>query len=111
MASLRDAATVRGWPSILKRVLEGVPVMYIILDMDVVGRMQYNTFAITRLLELFTRFTHPTTVEIVVSQTTVNEGYARRNLDSEVWRKINLDSIEGERKMDFARSIDARRLK
>ena len=102
----------KDWLSILKHVLEGVPVIYIILDVDVVGHvMQYNTFATTRLLELFTQFIHPATVKIVVSQTTVNEGYARRNLDSEVWRKENLDSIGRERKTDFARSIDTRRLK
>lgn len=77
VGSFREAVDEKDWLSIVNRVLSGMPVVYMVLDADVLGHaMQYNAFAITKLLELIPRIIS-TKVKIVVPETVVDNEYLR----------------------------------
>lgn len=111
VGSFREAVDEKDWLSILNRVVTGMPVMYIVLDADVLGHaMQYNTFATTKLLELVPRLI-TTTVRIVVAETAVDNGYLRRNWNSSDWVEVHIDDVGGKRKGGLSRSVTHQRRK
>jgi hypothetical protein len=112
VASFRDAVDERDWLKILDRLLQGVPMLYIVLDADLVGyAIRQNGFETTKLLELFTRVVTSTAVKIMVSDTVIDESYARRNWDLLHWRKVGLENLQGKRKAVTGTSLAHRRAK
>lgn len=111
VGSFREAIDEKDWLSILSRVLGGMPIIYIVLDADVLGHaMQYNAFATTKLLELAPRII-TTTVKVVVAETAVDNGYLRRNWSNSDWVQVHIDGMGGKRKGGVSRSITHQRLK
>jgi hypothetical protein len=111
VGSFREAVDEKDWLSILNRVLTGMPVMYMVLDADVLGHaMQYNAFATTKLLELLPRLI-TTTVKVVVTETAVDTGDLRRNWSSSDWAEVHIEDMGGKRKGGLSRSVTHQRLK
>ncbi|KAH6846972.1 hypothetical protein B0I37DRAFT_405030 [Chaetomium sp. MPI-CAGE-AT-0009] len=109
--SFREAVDEKDWLSILSRVLDGLPVVYIALDTDVLRHaMQHNAFAITKLLELVPRIIN-TTVKVIVAETAVDNNYLRNNWSKSDWVQVQLDGMGGKRKGGLSRSVTHQRLK
>ncbi len=111
VGAFREAVDEKDWLSILSRVLDGTPVMYIVLDSDVLSHaMQHNAFATTKLLELLPRII-TTTVKVVVAETAIDNGYLRRNWSNSDWVQVHVDDMGGKRKGGLSRSVPHQRLK
>ncbi|KAH6615867.1 hypothetical protein B0J18DRAFT_413199 [Chaetomium sp. MPI-SDFR-AT-0129] len=111
VGSFREAVDEKDWLSIVNRVLSGIPVVYIVLDADVIGHaMQYNAFAATKLLELIPRIIS-TKVKVIVSETAVDNDYLRRTWKESEWAYVHIDDMGGKRKGGISRSMTHQRLK
>jgi hypothetical protein len=112
-AALREAASERDWISILKRILQGLPLLYIVLDTDLVGHaMRHSSHAITNLLTLIVREISPTAVKVIISDTAIDERFTR-DWDVFSWTRIKLDpdDLGKRRRVDSLRVQPQKRLK
>jgi hypothetical protein len=112
VASIREANTEKDWLMILNRMLQGLPIVYIILDAEIVGyAMRYRTFETMRLMESLQRMITSTPVKVIISDTAIDENYATRKWESELWTRIFLDEIRDASKPGPMTSIPQRRIR
>lgn len=91
---MRDAADEQDWFRLLDRVWRGVPMVYIILDAEVLAYATRDSSSrMTRLLEGLDRLaSSTTTVKIVVPVAMVDTIYMRNHWDLISWRRVNVDN-------------------
>ncbi|KAH8195786.1 hypothetical protein TruAng_010060 [Truncatella angustata] len=98
VASFLDAVDEHDWLSILNRTVMGLPMLYVVLDADVVNAaVNRDKIAATRLLESFTRIASSTSVKVVVERTAVDRNYIRRAWNDRTWSDARIDGGDGKR--------------
>jgi hypothetical protein len=99
VAAFLDAADEKDWLSLLNRTAKGMPMLYVVLDADVLRNAVDNSrFAVARFLESLVRIVSSTSVKIVVDGTAIDRDYIRRSWDARQWSEARIEDGGGKRR-------------
>ncbi|ETS82899.1 hypothetical protein PFICI_04775 [Pestalotiopsis fici W106-1] len=111
-ASFLEAVDERDWLQILNRVVRGLPVLYIALDVTVIRNALGNDgLATVRFLEDLTRTVSSTTIKIILEQSAIDGDYVRRTWDRSLWSVARIDGSEGGKRKPGASSLRRMQIK